>query len=341
MTRSGVKVTVSYSFADNPLDTNQTVAVVLTFQDSNGENYSETWSFTAGPNLDSILPPGTRYIEANDYDYENGQWIVGANGGPTGVPYAGGAYANHVAVQGVDASESETGDGGATYRLLDVDPTLIIGDDEFNNGSNGVRGGFTLTTNWKIGWTVEADWQNYTRDFVAESTEYTVIASHSRGDGETIGSVLSKVTEGSGTAAQTLEELGVFSGVGSGDWGTAILYTMVDRTELDKPIAERVPKVITLSGENTLRWTQGIPDRDGDVTADHNFLAFVPNTPVPSGPITGVSIDGNLLTITYDSSRGPLVGSHTVNGTYEEVDNDGTFTVDVTSMPHHFYTVQE
>jgi hypothetical protein len=305
---AGNLVTISYTPGEgSELSANTTYNVELTLKDSSGTDFSWSWTFTT-----HFLAAGTRFIESEDWNFESGQWIEGANGGPTGLPYTGGAYADKVGVSGVDYNEVGGQGDSNVYRTTD-DPNSSIA--EYNNGNNGNRGSFTVESNYKIGWTDEGDWYNYTRDFPEEPTTYEVYA-HLASGGDAPNGTLQLVTGDATLPDQTLEELGAFSGAASGDWGTALFYKMHAQGDPE------TTATVTLSGVNTIRFTRGAGAMDMDA------LMFVPVTGGEEPPTISASYANGVLTLTWD---GTLQSADSASGTFSDVaEAAGMNTLEVT-----------
>jgi hypothetical protein len=265
------------------------------------ETYS--WSFDTDVNVAGTFVEGTRFIEAEDWNYDSGQWVEGGNGGPTGDPYSGGAYQDLVGTPDVDYNDEGGGGGEPLYRYAPgTDPAAQPGPATVDFGFVD-RGSFEVESNWKVGWTAPGQWMNYTRDFPEEETTYDVYANISSG-GDDPNPTLQLVTGDPTQPDQTVEEVGEFSGAASGDWATAIFYKMHAPGDPD------TPGQVTLSGVNTLRLTIG-----GQM--DVNYLAFVPAEEVQPAPDISVELDdsGN---ITLEWS-GTLYSAPEVTGPYTEV----------------------
>jgi hypothetical protein len=288
----GDNVTISYTPAGLDPDTQYTA--VLRAQDSEGGELSWSWSFST-----HFLVAGTRFIESEDWNYDGGQWIEGANGGPTGEPYTGGAYADLIGVPGVDYNEIGNQGDSNLYRTTD-DPNSSMAAF---GGNNANRGTFFVETNYKIGWTDEGDWYNYTRDFPEDPTEYEVYAHLSSGGADPNGT-LQLVTSDPSQPDQTVEQLGAFSGAASGDWGTAIFYKM---HQIGDP---GTVATVTLSGVNTIRFTRGAGAMDMDA------LMFVPLSTEVEAPMLSASYAGGVLTLTWE---GTLQSADTIGGGFSDV----------------------
>jgi hypothetical protein len=140
-------------------DTFYTYAIVA--QDANGNVISNSYTFN------TFLPTDI-YIDASDYNYNQGQFIN--NNTPAN------AYANLLGTNGVDYLIADTSgtNNTAGYRPGDLVeiltlPTDTTGDpvDHANERANGY-------TVYNIGFTDTGNWENYTRNF--PTTNYSIYA---------------------------------------------------------------------------------------------------------------------------------------------------------------------
>lgn len=224
-------------------------------------------------------------IEAEDFDFDGGQFVDAANK----MPYSGALYAGLGAIHDVDYHQpyDEQSDGSLNYRDGET-PNVPIGGD--NDAVDLDRPGFTLDngSNYKIGW-AGGDWYNYTR--VLTNGNYKIIASQSHGDpagtADRLVATYSIVTSGRGTPNQTLVRIGSYSEPATGGWGNNAIATVKDGGK---------DAVVHLSGTNTIRAAVESGDFDWFAlipTSERTGLPFVnsvtPNTPQRS--ITNLSLD--------------------------------------------------
>jgi hypothetical protein len=198
----------------------------------------------------SFDPPeakGAFVIEAEDFDFGGGRFVISANA----MPYTNGAYAGLVGVAGVDF-HNPAGNPSPQYRPGDGVPMVAVGDT--------ARPTWTVTQDFKVGWWDPGDWINYTR--ILPPDRYRVFARVSSG-GNPIRASLDRVTSGRGTATQTLEALGTFDSPATGGWDTFASVPLLD--------ASRQPVEVALSGTNTLRFTL-LPGANLDL----GYLLLVP-----------------------------------------------------------------
>ena len=182
---------------------------------------------------DDVIKAGTRWIEAEDFNYTDGtpgQWVPGGNGGADGNEYDVTAYAGLGATVGIDYSGDDNNPGDPPnadailyrYEALEGNGANLAPEMSLNtDGDNARRGSFTLTTNYKIGWVSDGDWYNYTRDFNAGN--YDVYA---RPQGDGTGDATGRVewVDDATSDAPNLTLIGEYTGQVSGGWGTGAFY---------------------------------------------------------------------------------------------------------------------
>jgi hypothetical protein len=247
------------------------------------------------------------FIEAEDYNHGGGQYVAGANGGPTGQTYAGGAYQDLVGVSGIDYNDNTGGGGAPLYRYApgtdaanQPGPAMV----GFTAAADIARSTFDVIANWKVGWTAPGEWLNFTREFPAEATTYAVYARISSG-GTAPDPILHRVTSDPTQTGQTTEELGAFSGPPSADWNRMVYYRM---HEVGEP---GTAKDVSLSGVNTIRLTIGPGNMDVD------YLAFVPTE--PGGPVfTSIALAAGTATLEWEGD-GVLQSAPSVTGPWSDV----------------------
>lgn len=320
---------------------NKTVTGTFTYSGGGfSDNSTVPISFTTRSVRSSELAkPGVFVIEAEDFDFNNGQIQAAANT----MPYEGGAYADHGGVVNVDFQRGDgpfnTGNGsrdGFNYRLGAIMGGSIVNDPAAtgiyvpmggNTGGNASNGDLrtdrpgqaadttsTVTTSFSVGWAT--GWYNYTRNIPAGNYNvYAALSYDGRADNQLAGR-MERVTAGRGTANQTVELLGTFSRFGSGGWGPFALVPMVD--------AGGNLATVPLGGSTptTVRYTA--------TSGDFDWYAFVPASAPPVNPaITGIRRDGNNVII--DFVGGTLQSSSTLGSGYSNVSgvtgNSATITL--------------
>ena len=223
-------------------------------------------ALAAGGRPDEVLPPvsapaplqawwsfdppeaqGAFVIEAEDFDFGGGRFVVSANA----MPYLNGAYAGQVGVAGVDF-HNPGGNPVPQYRPGDGVSMVAVNDT--------ARPTWTVTQDFKVDRWDPGDWLNYTR--ILPPDRYRVFARVSSGSNP-IRASLDRVTAGRGTATQTLEPLGTFEFPATGGVGTFATVPLLD--------GSRQPVEVTLAGTNTLRLTL-LPGANLDL----GYLLLVP-----------------------------------------------------------------
>jgi regulation of enolase protein 1 (concanavalin A-like superfamily) len=203
-TANGLTVTgtsTSWSVSAS-LTSNVVYTAVIQVTDANENTISSTVSF------DTINPAYT--FEAEDYDYNNGQFI---NGPQTN------AYAGLNAVDEVDAHN--TGGGTAPYR---PNPSGLATEQ---NGDKPRLAYSTEKTDYDVGYNSGGGWGNYTRTFPVGIYNIYMRAANPNGFTADAAS-MSLVTTGRGTSSQTLASMGTFSVPDTGDWQTYLWVPLMD-----------------------------------------------------------------------------------------------------------------
>jgi hypothetical protein len=299
VTKTGNRTTVTYqpATAFNPGSQHP---VSLTF---NGRTVN--WTFQVG-----ALPKASFFIEAEDFNYDSGQTRPEASQ----MPYKGGAYSGLSAVLGVDYQRPHE-PSGQFYRLGEQNnvPMSFTGDRDRNELGE-------IVVNYRVGWIGEGQWYNYTRTI--PQGEYNIYAamSHDGANPNMLRGTLQRVTAGSNTANQTLEQLGSFNAGATGGWDNIALVPM--RTEGGDTAA------VPLSGQTTLRFTTSSGDID--------FLLLVPTQEVEPGDRVAVARDGNNVTITWEGA-GTLEQAESITGPWTAVATTGTsYTTAITGAQRFF-----
>src|ERR1051325_8181388 len=178
------------------------------------------------------LPPGTLFIEAEDFNFGHGQYDtvnkIGMNG-----PYPGGTYQGKGdGLNGASCDGSDFGidynDNNATSDQAIYRPNTPVEAGKRNGPAGLNRQTFNVQVDHAIGWTSGEEWMNYTRDFPATgTTTYRVYARMAHGDaGVDVkrGGILMTVSGDTTQCAdpnQTTTELGRFSAPWTGGRDTS------------------------------------------------------------------------------------------------------------------------
>ncbi len=281
VTKSGTDTTISYTPALVPGSQN---TVELTFGDR-----TITRTFTAGD-----LPNVSFFIEAEDFNHSSGQSEAAASNMAT---YRGGAYAGKSAVAGVDYNRGS--EGSSPWYRIGEDPQVPM---DVNFAESWGRGFTDLDVNFKIGWIGGGQWYNYTRTIPAG--KYNVYAGLSHGEtlaGQLSGS-LQKVTAGATTANQTLEELGTFTGQGTGGWGVNRLVPLQN--------ANGQNVALDLGGVTTLRYSAN--------NGDFDFLLLTP-APTERPAFTKTTLNANGTFTLEWTGGGTLQAAPTITGPWAPI----------------------
>ncbi len=221
-----------------------------------GWNPSRSWISGTTQHLRVPPPPGifdgALFIEAEDFDFDGGQFVQDRAIGMTGA-YSGGAYAGRGAVAEVDYHDPDANES-PIYRAS-TQGVATAADTAYS------RGGFEVQVNYVIGWNNVGDWYNYTRRFPEPAQAYHAYAQLSSG-GADIAAQLDEITAGTFTANQTTAKLGEFRAHTTSNWGA---YHLVPLLDDGGGMA-----AVTLGGIKTLRFTV-LP---GDLNVD--YLLFKP-----------------------------------------------------------------
>ncbi len=262
-----------------PLTTNQMYTAAISVTDVNGSPANSTVSF------DTLNPNYT--WEAEDYDYNNGQFFDNS---------LTNAYVGQSASIGVDSYTNADANLSYSYRAAGG-----LGDQPDSDSPPRVQYIGTGFTSYNVGWNDTGDWGNYTR--IYPSGSYNLYARAANGNtGGSIGDTVAAVTSGVGTPVQTTTNLGTFSIPGNGNWQG---YVWVPLRDAGGNLVK-----VTLGGQSTLRVTAN-PGGGGNL----NFFALFPaNTNLPN--ISNVYPNGttmfqatNKLAFTVSSSVGVSTGS--------------------------------
>jgi hypothetical protein len=226
---------------------------VLTFSTMAGIPFTarKQLRITEVPANTTLGPP--LFIEAEDFNYSEG----GVSGLFFDFGSPAGSYNAKAAQIGVDYFQGDSNPDSPLYRVLNP-PNGIVGI-----GDN-VRGGTTITPDFKVGWNGANDAYNFTRTF--PNNTYKVYGRYSSGDLalNTMGrATLSRVISDPGASNQVVADIGFFDFPSTGGWDTFIGF---------QPLRDASGNelIIRLNGLTTLRHTT----RPG--AYDVNYFAFVP-----------------------------------------------------------------
>jgi hypothetical protein len=271
----------------------------------------------------------TMLIEAEDFNYNGGQIMAAANT----LPYLGDAYKGltNQAVADVDFFANGNDAGGSAlaydrFAQTNTAPNFIEtkgGTPASNNDGGSVtatarfRGDFTVDANYALGWTVNGQWQNYTRT-IPQGTYYVIggFANDGRGvnairvDLSTVANAtIADGSTGTGPIVagdlQGVTKVGTFLSDGTGAWSSDDLIPL-------KTDAGEWAIVTAPGGSMTFRMTA----RSGP---DLDYFALYEAGVVPRPEITGITVGaGGAITVTW-TGGGTLEAAPAVTGPWQAV----------------------
>lgn len=237
------------------LSNNVSYAAVISATDSEGLKTETTVYF-------DTFSPQNFVIEAEDYNFNGGQFIAN----PVPLPEDSGpqptGYANQAGIKGVDYNDTRGNFADVPYRPDDyvrMQHTL-----DFPRAKFVAAGGAAASVyDYDIGDIAAGEWLNYTRVFQPGS--YAVYLREALRNGTQIEAALEEVTSDPTQPDQTTKPLGSF------------LTTPTGLQFVNVPLTDALgrPVVLNLSGQKTLRLRQVSGDpSDGSIY--QNYLIFVP-----------------------------------------------------------------
>lgn len=253
--------------------------------------------------LVGVFPEGSLFIEAEDFNFDNGNFITNQ---PLAGPYRGDAYRGlgTEADQGIDYNAD--GNGAQLYREV----TGVDAGKENQHPDGLLRGEFDVAVNTIVGWNDAGEWYNYTREFPAGTTNYNVVGRLASGDAP-LNIQLDEVTSPANTANQTVRKLGQFRpGRATAGWDNYEFFPLTDD-------AGNLATITDWTGLKTVRVTYQ-PGGTGDM----DYLIFVPaggTGPSPGSGFTSVARDGNNLVLAW--TTGTLESADAVTGPWTAVAN--------------------
>lgn len=295
---------VSYSgLASNRLYHARIVLTETGGKSSTNEFYFDTFS-------ENFLTNSTKIVEAEDYNYSNGQ------------------YQNDAPPSGFDASQQQVNGNGVGYLDLPGTPNVDFFDRRTSVEANYTAfrftdwvgtfagslyqvtdgGGTTVTTNdtilqkfaalglpdYQVHHTEGGEWLNYTRAFTpARYNVYLRSSSFSRQD-----VLFDEVTSDRTVAGQTTTNLGKFMAINTGHISTYRYFPLVDD--------QGNPVTLDWAGEKTFRLTMDGPQEDYTRYAlQMNYLMFVPVTATPQPfSLINPNRDGTTFNVSFATEAG-------------------------------------
>jgi hypothetical protein len=217
------------------------------------------------------LAAGAFFIEAEDFNYDRGQYELSANT----MPYVGGAYDGRAGRNRIDYYQLANETQSDLYRDGEG-PGINVGIATLDQLS---RGTYWADVNYVIGWNDSDEWYNYTRDYPPSLPASYLFARMSSG-GRPNGVRIHQVTGPASTTSQTLALIGEATGPASGNWSR---YVFVPVRDAAGELVE-----LTWSGLVTFRATI-LPD------SQENLDYFVLAPALTSGPAQLLEVMGEDL----------------------------------------------
>jgi hypothetical protein len=259
LTASGSGTSVSFTAA---LAANTIYKALVTATDANGNSATTNVAFN------TITPYYS--FEAEDYDYEAGQFIDNPQTN---------LYANLSGLEGFDTHDSDFLDGFWTYR------NQVYGSGGLENEACNDKprpqyaGGLQ---DYDLGFAVSGNWANYTRTYPTGMFNIYLRAANGN-SAQADSASMWLVTEGLGTTNQTEVDLGTFAVPNTGGWQT---YAFV-------PLVDAKGNLVQFSGGavKTLR------ARTDSGSYNANFYLLMPANPAvkPLPTVGGFQPDGTAL----------------------------------------------
>lgn len=247
---------------------------------------------------------GAFLIEGEDFNYAGGQSKAEASV----MPYLGGAYTNLDAVLNIDYVNTDGLDSNSYRKGANFTAGRNVNNDGPLTGdnSNNLRGEWSVTGNYKIGWVGTGEWMNYTRTFPAG--DYNVYAglSHGEQNANQLSASLATVAGDVTTTNQTATVVGTFSGTGTGGWGSNDLIPLMNGGSL---------ATVSLSGAQTVRFNLG--------SGDYDFLLFYKTGGGGAGERIAYSVAGGQITVTAPAGYSLEKSTAVTGGTWTTVAGPG------------------
>ena len=308
VTLGGISSSIS---VDASADASQQLSAMIEWKNSDGTTGSASWEFMTSPHSEDTL-----YIEAEDFNYDGGEWMTFED------TAGGGAYEGLGAVSQIDFNNS--GNASPNYRDIEGNHPGMVDI----SGPDGNRGDWDMDIDFKMGWNDNGDWYNYTRDFPEDAAYYNVIGRFSSG-GAPVDSKLSIVTSDSTEEGQETTDVGTFKGPSTACWDCFEFYPLRD--------GGGNLAAVKLEGETTLRLTKVGGNMDA------NYMAFVkaavqeyPPMLVSTAPSGAASSEDAIQVVLKKREQALADAAISVNGEAVGVDvsTDGdTITITAKSNP--------
>jgi len=285
---------IAYQTPDgSPVGTAHTVRV--DWQDNQATPVAGTFSWTYREGIYNAEK--NLFIEVEDFNTDSGTFIPSSAGHPFNEKSL---YNTLGATPNVDYNDAGDGQESNLYRTEGVGNlphvNMAVLADQYRAGA-GPRPGFTVTPDYKIGWTSpNSDWYQYTRDYGAGGN-YLIYLRVSHGDAtQTMGGRLEFVDDPA--VPSVLTPIGNFRAPATGGWDTFTFVPLKDAG------GNAVP--VLLTGVQTLRYT--VEANGGDI----NYLMLC-----PTGPKLTIHRSGNDIVV--DWNQGRLQSAPQITGPWSDV----------------------
>jgi PA14 domain len=314
-------------FGGNPIPgaTNDTLVFTNVALTDIGSVYTVTLqdTFGAASANYALIPNGSLFIEAEDFDFDAGRYVQDQPIGMTG-PYPGGSYFG----EGTEADNGIDYSVGGSPGTNDYRASTPVTFSSPNPQPDGLpRGEFDVQINYAVISAQPGDWFNYTRVFPNPPGDYYV---YGRFASDTpVHARLDEVTSGAGSTNQLLQSLGEFRpGQATGGSNQFLSFPLVDA-------AGSMVTLTNWSGERTLRVTM-----PADSSPNLDYLFFVPTTPRPTGNsgFTSVTRAGNNLVLTW--TTGILEWADSLAGPWQAVPNVTSPATFPLTGPYKFFRLR-
>jgi hypothetical protein len=277
-----------------PLSQQGSYAVTITATDAAGHSrsYSETFDTF---NQNDLM------IEAEDYDFNNGQFLnnpietapnVAATNSYYGFP---GGDPGNVSTYGVDYTTSNTIAGETFIFRLDATAgtettTDFLRNKFVNTGQVPNEALGTTNTDYDVGWWSPGTWLNYTRTF---PTNTYIVYGRLAFNGVYSNATMDLVTGGRGTGSQTTQNLGTFSDPNANGFQAWHWIPLMTNGQV---------AVVSLGGVQALKVTAPPGNAAGSLNA--NYYLFVPYVaPAPAFSLSA-SAGGGVVSIKIPTTSG-------------------------------------
>jgi hypothetical protein len=206
-----------------------THSITLTYVDSNTTSTTTDRTFTVGGYPFDWLDQNAFTIEAEDFDFDGGQFIDNPVLASAPAPNN---YMDRIGIQNVDRGDPTEGGAAHTYRAYDsasgtgeIVGTELCGDVLRKKYADAQMVDPSIS-DFNVGWVDDGEWWNYTRTFPAG--KYRIYARLSRDGTPAILGRFDIVLSGANTANQVLAPLGMVPARGTSGWQVYSYFPMVD-----------------------------------------------------------------------------------------------------------------